>query len=48
MMLEHYVKLFHLTWIKPWIVEALVMIVGALVLVFVVCKAMDWFNGESK
>ena len=46
-MFDQYVKLFHLTWIEPWMVEAMAMIVGALILVFMICKALDCFNGES-
>ncbi len=47
-MFDHYVKLFHLTWIEPWIVEASAMIMGALLLVFVICKALDCFNGDQQ
>jgi hypothetical protein len=46
-MFEQYIKLFHLGWIEPWMVEALAMIVGALVLAFVICKANDCFNGDQ-
>jgi hypothetical protein len=46
-MFDQYVKLFNINWIEPWMVEALAMIVGSLVLVFIICKAMDCFNGES-
>jgi hypothetical protein len=47
-MFEQYVKLFDISWIEPWMVEALAMIVGSLFLVFVICKALDCFNGESQ
>jgi hypothetical protein len=47
-MFDHYVKLFHLTWIEPWMAEAMAIIVGSLFLVFVICKAMDCFNGEQQ
>jgi hypothetical protein len=46
--MDHYVKLFHLNWIEPWMIEAMAMIVGALFLVFIICKAIDCFNGESQ
>ena len=46
-MFDHYVKLFHLAWIEPWMVEAMAIIVGSLILVFMICKAIDCFNGES-
>jgi hypothetical protein len=45
-MFDHYVKLFHLTWIEPWMVEAMSIIIGALILTFMVCKAMDFLNGK--
>jgi hypothetical protein len=47
-MFEQYVKLFHLNWIEPWMVEALAMIAGALILSIVICKAMDCFNGDQQ
>jgi hypothetical protein len=45
---EQYVKLFNISWIEPWMVEALAMIAGALVLAFVICKANDCFNGDQQ
>lgn len=48
MMFDHWVKLFHLDWIAPWMVEALAIVVGGLLLMFVVCKAMDCMNGEDR
>jgi len=47
-MFEQYVTLFHLNWIEPWMVEAMAMILGSLVLVFVICKIMDFLNGSQK
>jgi hypothetical protein len=47
-MFEQYVKLFHLGWIEPWMVEALAIIFGALILSLVVCKAMDCLNGDQQ
>jgi hypothetical protein len=32
---------------QTWMVEAMAMIVGSLLLVFMICKALDCFNGES-
>ena len=46
-MFDQYVKLFNINWIEPWMVEAMAIIVGSLLLVFVICKALDCFNGES-
>ena len=48
MMFEQYVKLFNINWIQPWMVEALAIVIGAMLLMFVVCKAMDCMNGENK
>jgi hypothetical protein len=47
-MFEQYVKLFHLGWIEPWMVEALAIIFGALLLSFVICKTMDFLNGNNQ
>jgi hypothetical protein len=47
-MFDQYVKLFHLDWIEPWIVEALVIMFGALLLGLVVGKTMDILNGNQQ
>lgn len=47
-MLDQYVKLFNISWIEPWMVEALAIVFGGLLLSFIVCKAMDCFNGEDR
>jgi len=47
-MFDQYVKLFNTSWIEPWMVEAIAMIIFAFLLVFVICKAIDCFNGENK
>lgn len=47
-MFEQYVKLFHLDWIEPWMVEALAIVIGGLLLMFVIGKAMDCFNGDQQ
>ena len=46
-MFEQYVKLFNLSWLEPWMVEAVAIVVGALILSFVVCKATDCMTGEK-
>lgn len=48
MMFDQYVKLFHLDWIAPWMVEAMAIIFGALLLGMIVCKAMDCLNGQDQ
>ena len=45
-MLDQYVKLFNISWIEPWMVEAMAIIIGAFILTFMVCKAMDCLNGK--
>jgi hypothetical protein len=40
-MFEYYVKLFHLNWIEPWMVEALGIVFGGLLLALVVAKVAD-------
>jgi len=45
-MFDQYVKLFNTSWIEPWMVEALAMIAAALIVVLVICKAMDCLNGD--
>jgi hypothetical protein len=48
MIFDQYIKLFNTDWIEPWMVEALAIIVGSLLLVFVICKALDCFNGDNQ
>ena len=45
-MFDQYVKLFHLGWIEPWMVEALAIIFGAMLLGLVVAKTMEFLNGD--
>lgn len=40
-MIDQYVKLFSIDWIEPWLIEALAMIGGAIILAIVVCKANE-------
>jgi hypothetical protein len=47
-MFDQYVKLFHLGWIEPWMVEAIAIMAGALLLGLVVAKTMDFLNGEDR
>ncbi len=47
-MFEQYVKLFHLNWIEHWMVEAVFMILGGVILGLIVCKAIECFNGDEK
>ena len=47
-MFDQYVKLFDIGWIEPWMVEALAIMFGALLLVLVVGKIMDFLNGNQQ
>ena len=47
-MTDQYVKLFNISWIEPWMVEALAIVFGGLLLMFILCKAMDCLNGEDR
>jgi len=38
----------YVSWIDPWIVEALAVIIGSFVLVFVICRIMDFLNGDQQ
>jgi hypothetical protein len=48
MMFEQYVKLFHLGWIETWMVEALIIMSGALLLGVVLCKVAGFLNGDQQ
>ena len=48
MIFDQYIKLFSTDWIEPWMVEALAMIAGALIVAIVICKAMDCLNGNQQ
>ncbi len=47
-MFDQYLKLFYLDWIQPWMVEAMAIVFGGLLLTFVVCKCMDFLNGDQR
>jgi hypothetical protein len=47
-MFEQYIKLFNLSWVEPWMVEAVAIVSGALLLGLVVCKAMHFINGDQQ
>ena len=46
-MFDQYVKLFNISWIESWMVEALAVIAGALIVVLVICKAMEFLNRDN-
>jgi hypothetical protein len=46
--MEYYTKLFNLSWTESWLVEALIVIFGALLLGLVVGKTMDFLNRDQQ
>ena len=46
--MEKYAKLFDLSWVEPWLVEALAMIALALILAMILSRLATWFNGENQ
>jgi hypothetical protein len=47
-MVDYYVRLFNTSWIEPWMVEAMAIMAGALLLGLVIGKTMDFLNGEDR
>ena len=47
-MFDQYVKMFDLMpWIDAWLIEAVTVIIGALLVGYVVTKAVSRFNGDE-
>ena len=47
-MFDQYVKMFDLMpWIDAWLIEAITIIVGALLVGYIVTKAVSRFNGDE-
>lgn len=44
MMFEQYVKLFNISWIEPWMVEALIYVTGGAIVGVLICKIMEFLN----
>ena len=47
-MFDQYVKLFHLDWVDLWMVEAVIVMAGALLLGVVLCKVASFLNGDNR
>ena len=47
-MFDQYVKMFDFSWVEPWMVEALAIMFGALLLGLVIGKTMDFLNGDQR
>jgi hypothetical protein len=46
--MEYYTKLFNLSWTESWLVEALIVIFGALLLGVFMCRVAEWINGDNR
>jgi hypothetical protein len=46
--MENYAKLFDLSWIEPWLIEALAIMALALLLAMILSRLCAWFNGENQ
>jgi hypothetical protein len=46
--MEHYAKLFDLSWVEPWLVEGLIAIALGLILVMILSRLFIWFNGDDQ
>jgi hypothetical protein len=48
-MFEQYVKMFDLVpWIDAWLIEAVIIIIGALLVGYIVTKTVTRFNGDEQ
>jgi hypothetical protein len=43
-MLEQYIKLFYLEWVEPWMVEAIALVGGGLLLALIIVKIIDFLE----
>ena len=48
MISDQYIKLFSTDWIEPWMIEALAIMFGAMWLVWIICKIMDFLDGNQQ
>jgi len=46
--MENYAKLFDLSWVEPWLVEALIVMAIGLLLAMILSRLCIWFNGENQ
>lgn len=46
--MDNYVKLFDLSWVEPWLVEALAAIAMGLILVMILSRLATWLNGDNQ
>lgn len=46
--MEHYAKLFDLSWIEPWLIEGLAAIALGAILVVIISRLSIWFDGDNK
>ena len=46
--MDNYIKLFDLSWVEPWLVEALIVMAIGLLLAMILSRLAIWFNGENQ
>lgn len=46
--MDHYIKLFDLSWVEPWLIEALAAIALGLLLAMIISRLAMWLNGENQ
>jgi hypothetical protein len=46
--MDQYAKLFDLSWIEPWLIEALIVMALGLLLAMILSRLATWFNGENQ
>jgi hypothetical protein len=46
--MDYYTKLFDLSWIEPWLIEALIAVSLGLILAMILSRLAMWINGEDR
>ena len=46
--MEHFAKLFDLSWIEPWLIEALAIMAIALLLAMIISRLVSFINGDQQ
>jgi hypothetical protein len=46
--MENYAKLFDISWIEPWLVEALATMALALLLAMIISRLIGFLNGDKQ
>jgi len=46
--MENYAKLFDLSWIEPWLIEALAIMALALLFAMIISRLVGFLNGDQQ